>query len=151
MTLIFGLLVVADGMELVVISVLYMALKQEWGLTEVEEGYLAGVVFVGVLFGNLVGGYLGDSWGRRKTLLASGLFFIASAAASALSPNVWVLGFLRALVGFAIGAKIPGENRQLRWCMRCHIVPRHAFHAIVGQRIVSLKSSQTLKPPSLKP
>jgi hypothetical protein len=56
---IFGLIVVADGMEMVVISLLYTALHKDWGISKLEEGLLAGVIFMGFLVGNIVGGYLG--------------------------------------------------------------------------------------------
>lgn len=44
---IFGLIVTSDGMNMVVISVLYTTLHDEWGLTQLQEGLLAGVVFIG--------------------------------------------------------------------------------------------------------
>jgi uncharacterized membrane protein len=44
---IFGLIVTSDGMNMVVISVLYTTLHDEWGLTQLQEGLLAGIVFIG--------------------------------------------------------------------------------------------------------
>lgn len=38
----------------VVISIIYFALHTEWGLSPLEEGVLAGAIFIGILFGNLV-------------------------------------------------------------------------------------------------
>jgi MFS family permease len=46
-------------MEMVVISLLYTALHKDWGISKLEEGLLAGVIFMGFLVGNIVGGYLG--------------------------------------------------------------------------------------------
>ena len=45
-------------------------------------------------------------WGRRNTLLFSGVLFIASAAASSFAPNLLWLMLLRTLVGFAVGFKV---------------------------------------------
>ena len=59
----------------------------------------------GFILGTLVGGFLGDVWGRRNTLLFSGVLFIASAAASSFAPNLLWLMLLRTLVGFAVGFK----------------------------------------------
>lgn len=104
---IFGLIVVADGMEMVVISLLYTALHQDWGISKLEEGVLAAVIFLGFLVGNIVGGYLGDQWGRRNTLLLSGIVFLVSATLSAFAPDLITLCLLRTCVGFAVGAKLP--------------------------------------------
>lgn len=104
---IFGLIVVADGMEMVVISLLYTALHKDWGISKLEEGVLAGVIFLGFLAGNVVGGYLGDQWGRRNTLLLSGVVFLISATLSAFAPDLITLCLLRTCVGFAVGAKLP--------------------------------------------
>lgn len=104
---IFGLIVVADGMEMVVISLLYTALHRDWGVSKIEEGVLAAVIFLGFLVGNVVGGYLGDQWGRRNTLLLSGVVFLFAATASAFAPDLVTLCILRTFVGFAVGSKLP--------------------------------------------
>ena len=104
---IFGLIVVADGMEMVVISLLYTALHKDWGISKLEEGVLAAVIFLGFLAGNIVGGYLGDQWGRRNTLLLSGVVFLISATLSAFAPDLITLCLLRTCVGFAVGSKLP--------------------------------------------
>jgi putative MFS transporter len=107
MLFIFGLMVITDGMEMVVISLLYTALHKDWGISQLEEGLLAGVIFLGCLGGNIVGGYLGDQWGRRNTLLLSGVVFLVSATLSAFAPDLITLCLLRTCVGFAVGAKMP--------------------------------------------
>ena len=55
----------------------------------------------------LAGGYLGDQWGRRNTLLLSGVVFLISATLSAFAPDLITLCLLRTCVGFAVGAKLP--------------------------------------------
>ena len=104
---IFALITVSDGMEMVVISLLYAALHKEWGLSKIEEGLLAGFIFLGFLVGSFIGGYLGDRWGRRNTLLLSGTVFVLSAAASAFAPDLISLCLLRMIVGLAVGCKLP--------------------------------------------
>ena len=40
---------------MVVISLLYTALHEDWGISKLEEGMLAAVIFLGFLIGNIVG------------------------------------------------------------------------------------------------
>jgi MFS family permease len=103
---IFGLLVAGDGMEMVVISLLYPTLRAQWGLSSTQDGMLASAVFAGLLLGNLLGGHLGDHAGRRFTLLSAGLLFIVASAAASMAPNFVSLCCFRAIVGLAVGAKV---------------------------------------------
>jgi MFS family permease len=103
---IFGLLVAGDGMEMVVISLLYPALRAQWGLSSTQEGMLASAVFAGLVLGNLLGGHLGDHAGRRFTILSAGLLFLIASAAASMAPDFISLCCFRAIVGLAVGAKV---------------------------------------------
>ncbi len=116
---IFGLLVAGDGMEMVVISLLYPALRAQWGLSSMQEGILASAVFAGLVVGNLLGGHLGDHVGRRFTLLAAGSLFLIASAASSMAPDFVSLCCFRTVVGLAVGAKVVGTG-----CTPC---PMHLF------------------------
>eukprot|EP00291_Cryptomonas_curvata_P011520 CAMPEP_0172178530 /NCGR_PEP_ID=MMETSP1050-20130122/16093_1 /TAXON_ID=233186 /ORGANISM="Cryptomonas curvata, Strain CCAP979/52" /LENGTH=256 /DNA_ID=CAMNT_0012851271 /DNA_START=76 /DNA_END=843 /DNA_ORIENTATION=- len=110
---IFGLLVAGDGMEMVVISLLYPALRAQWGLSSTQEGMLASAVFAGLVLGNVLGGHLGDHIGRRFTLLAAGVLFLIASAASSMAPDFVSLCCFRAIVGLAVGAKGPAAMAVL--------------------------------------
>jgi MFS family permease len=93
-------------MEMLVISLLFPALRAEWGLSSAQEGLLASSVFAGILVGNILGGRLGDCAGRRFALLAAGLLFLVAGAASAMAPDFTSLCIFRAITGVAVGTKV---------------------------------------------
>ena len=51
-------IVAADGMEMTVISLLRKPLSKEWALDDDTFSLLGSTVFLGLLIGNLIGGYL---------------------------------------------------------------------------------------------
>lgn len=53
----------ADGAELLLISSVTRSIGKEWGLSGSEKGLVVSVVFVGVMVGNLLSGWLGDAVG----------------------------------------------------------------------------------------
>jgi len=50
----------ADGMELTLLSLLTTILAEEWGLSTLQLGLMAGVVFVGMVIGATASAMLGD-------------------------------------------------------------------------------------------
>ncbi|CAD7930897.1 unnamed protein product [Amoebophrya sp. A25] len=56
----------ADGAELLLLGSLVRAVTEEWNFSAFERGAIVGVVFIGVFFGNLLSGTLGDAIGTRK-------------------------------------------------------------------------------------
>lgn len=55
-----GIAVMADGMELTLLSLLTTILEEEWELTTLQLGLMAGVVFVGMVIGATTSAILGD-------------------------------------------------------------------------------------------
>ena len=68
---------------------------------------LAASVFGGMLVGGLVVGTLGDWKGRRPMLICGLCLNMIAGILSALSPDVFVLTFLRTIAGVGIGATVP--------------------------------------------
>lgn len=72
------------------------------------DSFLQGAVVSGSLLGGMIGalagGPMADRFGRRITLLLSGLIFCAGAALSALAPDLAMLLMARVIVGVGVGA-----------------------------------------------
>ncbi len=86
------------GFDTVVISGAEQTIQHLWGLTDKMHGVAMAAALYGTVLGSLTGSWPADQFGRRPTLLAVGLLFLASAIGCAFAPNV----------GFFIGARFIG-------------------------------------------
>ena len=97
----------ADGIEMTAIAVLTPVLQDEWGLSLWQMGLLGGVIFLGMIIGNGVSAYVGDTTGRLPMMRKSTLLMFIAAFASGLMPEYWSFLFARFFVGLAAGLLIP--------------------------------------------
>jgi len=91
------------GYDTGVISGAILYIKQEFPISTGQEELIIGIVSLGAIFGALLGGFLSDTFGRKKVVLCASLLFIVSALGLSLSNSVSDLIVWRALVGLAIG------------------------------------------------
>jgi MFS transporter, SP family, arabinose:H+ symporter len=91
------------GFDTVVISGAEQTIQHLWALTPRMHGIAIGAALYGTVLGSLTGSWPADRFGRRPTLLAIGVLFLASAVASALAPNVGVFIAARFIGGIGIG------------------------------------------------
>jgi AAHS family 4-hydroxybenzoate transporter-like MFS transporter len=97
----------ADGLANQVLGVAMPALISEWGVRREVFAPVAAVGLIGVALGTVVGGILGDRFGRRWGLIgAMALFGLMTVIASRVD-GVVSLGAVRFLDGLGIGAAIP--------------------------------------------
>ncbi|DBA01131.1 TPA: hypothetical protein N0F65_001759, partial [Lagenidium giganteum] len=85
---ILGLANAADGVEILAIGYILAVYDDE--VTRTAPSLLAASIFVGMIIGGLVFGPLGDTIGRRRSLLLTLLVNGGFALASAVAPNVYV-------------------------------------------------------------
>eukprot|EP00727_Mastigamoeba_balamuthi_P000935 m51a1_g10839 hypothetical protein (1698) ;mRNA; f:3230-13540 len=102
--LVCGTIMALDAAELLTISFLVPLIAEYWHLTYIKQLFISGATFAGMGIGNYGWGWMSDHLGRLPVILAvpfiSGFFSLASA----FSPNVWVLSFLRFFAGIGVGA-----------------------------------------------
>lgn len=94
----------SDGYALGIIGALLPVLTGRWKLGGFEQGMLASSALIGLFFGSMVLGRVGDIIGRQRVYV---LNFILIALASLLQlwvPSLWPLFVLRVLIGFGLGA-----------------------------------------------
>jgi len=94
----------SDGFALGIIGAVLPAMTLQMKLDGFWEGMLASSALIGLFFGSLILGRVGDLIGRQRVYV---LNFVLIAVASALqfwAPNVEVLFILRLLIGFGLGA-----------------------------------------------
>lgn len=93
----------ADAMEMLLLSFLIPYLREDWGLAAGWDGALGAIVFVGIMIGNYVWGYLSDQKGRKIGLLGVAIFAGVFGLLSAVCPSIGWLMLCRFMVGFGIG------------------------------------------------
>lgn len=105
--LVCGLANASDAIEVLCISFLLPSAECELKLTSSDKGWLSAVMFIGMLVGGYMWGGLGDSFGRKKTLIAS-LFInaICGFISSFIQTKDWFL-FMRFCSGVGVGGSIP--------------------------------------------
>ena len=95
----------ADGMEIMVISILGPVLLCEWGITVYDQAIISTVVFCGTVVGSPFFGWFSDVYGRRRALLLSSAWVTITGILSAMVPGFYWLIFLRLLVGMGIAGE----------------------------------------------
>jgi MFS transporter, SP family, galactose:H+ symporter len=91
------------GYDTSVISGAMLFLRTDFHLTDVQLEFAVGVALAGALVGAAIAGYCADRWGRRITLLATGIGFGAFAILSGLASGLVTFSIARFFVGVCIG------------------------------------------------
>jgi sugar porter (SP) family MFS transporter len=91
------------GFDTVVISGAEQRIQSLWGLSAGVHGLAMGAALYGTVVGSLFGGWPTDRFGRKKTLIAIGVLYVASAFGCAFAPGVGTFIAARLLGGLGIG------------------------------------------------
>ncbi|KTR79220.1 hypothetical protein NS234_00075 [Microbacterium oxydans] len=102
-----GLASFVDGAALTVNGIALVIYQQTIGLTANEVGLLAAVVTAGLAIGALVGGRLGDIFGRRTVFIVTMVMIAVGALAPTFSTDFPVLLGGLILLGLGVGADLP--------------------------------------------
>lgn len=104
---VFSLLIMVDGGEMTVISLLVTKLGTSWQLSKFEKGLMGSAVFVGFFMGTLISGKVSDVSGRKPIFLIGNFMVSVFAISSAFSPNFALFAVFRGFCGFGIGLSLP--------------------------------------------
>lgn len=81
-------------------------LREQWGLSGTQIGFLNTITFIAAAMGRLLSGYMADRYGRRFMLNVNLALFTFGAIGCALAPNYAFLAVARFVVGFGLGGEI---------------------------------------------
>lgn len=101
------LVLVLDGMDAQALGLVVPSIIAEWGVDRAEFGTSLTASLLGAGIGALLGGWLGDRFGRVNMLFASALFFGVTTMASSQADTMETLAALRLLGGLGFGAAGP--------------------------------------------
>jgi sugar porter (SP) family MFS transporter len=91
------------GYDTGVISGALLFIKDDLSASSFEQQAAVGSLLLGAVGGAILAGYLAGSIGRKWTLIAAGIIYIAGGLASAFAPSIWFLIVARFVLGFAVG------------------------------------------------
>jgi sugar porter (SP) family MFS transporter len=91
------------GYDTGVISGALFFIRDDFSLSTGTQAIVVSIVLIGAMLGAFLAGGIADRFGRRPTLIVSGVIFALSAIGSAAAPSAGVLIAARFVVGFAIG------------------------------------------------
>jgi major inositol transporter-like SP family MFS transporter len=93
------------GYDTGVISGALLYMKDDLALSPFGEAtVVSALLFPGAAFGALFGGRVADRIGRKRSLIACAMLFLAGAIACALAPNVQIMVAARIILGLGVGA-----------------------------------------------
>ena len=91
------------GYDTSVISGAMLFLRTDFHLTDTQLEFAVGIALLGALAGSAQAGYCADRWGRRVTLVGTGIGFGVFAVLSGLAPGLIIFTIARFFVGVCIG------------------------------------------------
>lgn len=98
---------VSDAMEILCVSFLLPTASCDLHLTSFDKGILTASIFLGMMVGGYLWGYLADQRGRCRVLVVSlsvnGIF----GGLTCVAPSFWLFLLLRFISGVGVGGSIP--------------------------------------------
>ena len=91
------------GYDTAVISGTISMVGIQFGLDSIAQGWYVGCALVGSIVGVLIAGYVGDHYGRKRSMITSAILFTVSAAGCAISGSLNELVVYRIIGGVGIG------------------------------------------------
>ncbi|KAJ0249371.1 Organic cation/carnitine transporter 7 [Hirschfeldia incana] len=98
-----GMGMVAEAMEMMLLSFVGPAVQSLWNLSSREESLITSVVFAGMLIGAYSWGIVADKHGRRRGFIITAVVTFIAGFLSAFAPNYTWLIVLRCFVGLGLG------------------------------------------------
>lgn len=98
-----------DGYDLVVFGATIPILLATWHMSPATAGLIGSYAFAAGIFGAISGGYLGDRWGRKKSIILSVGIFALGTLAGGLSNDPFWFGVARTVTGYGLGMTLQNE------------------------------------------
>ncbi|EHT0024977.1 aromatic acid/H+ symport family MFS transporter [Escherichia coli] len=142
------LVVMLDGFDTAAIGFIAPDIRTHWQLTAGDLAPLFGAGLLGLTAGALLCGPLSDRFGRKRVIELCVFLFGALSLASAFSPDLQTLVFLRFLTGLGLGGAMPNtitmtseylparRRGALVTLMFCGFTLGSAFGGIVSAQLV---------------
>ncbi|KAM9375854.1 synaptic vesicle glycoprotein 2C isoform 2-T2 [Pholidichthys leucotaenia] len=97
----------SDAVEILCVSFLLPTARCDLNLNSSDMGLLTASIFLGMMVGGYVWGYLADQRGRRRVLIVSLTVNGFFGGLASLAPWFWLFLLLRFISGIGVGGSIP--------------------------------------------
>jgi len=98
-----------EGYDLVVYGATLPLLMKAWHMTPAYAGFIASFGFGAACVGAIIGGSLGDKWGRKRTIIASVVIYSLGALVCAQAHSPGWFAFFRIFGGIGMGMTLQNE------------------------------------------
>lgn len=100
-----GLGLAFEALDAGIIAFILPSLREQWGLTGTQAGWIASSTYVGFLVGALLSGMLGDRFGRKVVMMWALVLFCVATFVNAFATNFHEFYLLRMIAGVGMGAE----------------------------------------------
>jgi MFS transporter, AAHS family, 4-hydroxybenzoate transporter len=128
-----ALTIILDGVDNQLLPNAVPFIAPEWGVQNSAFRNALATGPFGMMIGGLMGGILGDRYGRRTALLGSVMAFAVLTLAIAFVNSIFMLGLLRFIAGIGLGGAMPNAA-----ALASEYVPRHRRPFAVTLTIVCI-------------
>lgn len=108
--LMLGLLLIAllcDGFDLQLLAFAAPRLAKAWGIAPQALGYVISANLLGMMFGAMFLGNMGDRFGRKRVIVVGTVLYALMSLVCLLAENRLQLGVLRFFTGMGLGGVLP--------------------------------------------
>ncbi|MGE7876779.1 MFS transporter [Peribacillus muralis] len=96
-----------DALDVGMLSFIIVALKQEWGLSSEQVGWIGSINSIGMAVGAVFFGMMADRMGRKNVFIITLLLFSIASGLSAAVSTLSMFLILRFLIGMGLGGELP--------------------------------------------
>ena len=100
-------IMLSDGFDLLSISTVAPVLLKEWSVDDSQMKWVISASMIGMAFGSVALGWLGDRIGRKGAYITCIAFLVVGSLASAYAVGVWSLFTYRFITGIGLGGVTP--------------------------------------------
>ncbi|CAM3164203.1 putative transport protein (MFS superfamily) [Xenorhabdus nematophila ATCC 19061] len=109
-----------DALDVGLLSFLLAALKQDWGLSAQQLGWIGSVNSIGMAVGAFVFGVMADKTGRKSAFIVTLLLFSIGSGLTALVSTLAALLVLRFIIGMGLGGELPVASTLVSESVEAH-------------------------------
>lgn len=109
-----------DAMDVGLLAFLLTALKEDWGLTAAQLGWIGSINSIGMAVGAFVFGIMADRKGRKPVFILTLLQFSLGCGLTALASSLMVVLILRFFIGMGLGGELPVASTLVSESVKAH-------------------------------